>query len=227
MDSKVKKRLQTTLSIGFFALMLVVGARLLALEDIEGAVRRAGVFAPLALIVLKASTLVIAPLGGAPVYLVAAKTFDLPHAILYLFIGDFIGHTSAFFLGRIGGRRLLSSLFLPDDFARIDALLGRIGTWRGLFVSRIVFIGLTDFLNYAAGFTRMSYLTYLLATVPFVLFSIGVFMGLGEFLIADRRSFLIVTIALLVMPVFWGVARRLLGVRKHGSLFTKFPLTLD
>src|SRR3989344_4048792 len=94
-----------------FILILAVAAIygfsiFLGIENIRDRVEDAGIFGPLFLIVLKALTLIIAPLSGTPLYPISGALFGFTKGFIYMTIGDILGTSVSFYISRIFGRKV-------------------------------------------------------------------------------------------------------------------------
>lgn len=79
-------------------------------EVLRGYIERAGIWAPVLFIALKASTVVIAPLSGGPLYPLVGAFFGFFPGLIYAIIGDIIGYTLAFFISRKLGHPVVAKL---------------------------------------------------------------------------------------------------------------------
>ncbi len=131
-------------------------------EAARRAMEEAGPAAPLLFVLLKVATIVLAPLSGSPLYLVAGPLFGQVPGTLYLVAGDTIGGSVAFALSRRYGRTLLARVFGVGAAAAVDRAYARVGSWRALLLGRLLMPGLTDWISYAAGLTTMRYVPFLL-----------------------------------------------------------------
>lgn len=144
--------------LAYFLVNSVVGN-----NQLENIIQQAGIFGPLVLIVAKASTLVIAPIGGTLLYVIATTLFGFKQALLYTVLGDLLGTVISFWIARWWGRKLVKKFAGQKSLDVIDRLIKKIEDKRWLITARI--IGLQDFVNYAAGFMKISFTTYLLIAI--------------------------------------------------------------
>ena len=86
--------------IGLTLVAIITLALFVDIGSLRIWVEGAGVWAPLVFIILKVSTIVIAPLSGSPLYPLVGLLFGFWPGILYVALGDFIGYTTTFFIGR-------------------------------------------------------------------------------------------------------------------------------
>jgi uncharacterized membrane protein YdjX (TVP38/TMEM64 family) len=129
--------------------------------DIQNRIEEAGVWAPVLFVLAKIATLVLAPLSGGPVYLIAGALFGFWKGVLLVIIGDVIGGTIAFFLSRFFGRTLVERM-LGNGSSMLARALRMAGTTKGFILMRIFFAPIQEVACYAAGLTRIPFPTFLL-----------------------------------------------------------------
>lgn len=115
------------------------------LSDAEAArayVRSFGAWAPVALIVLQALQIVLAPVPGQVLAAAGGYLFGPWWGTLYNMIGVTIGSTAAFWLSRRFGRAYVERMIDPDALATFDSFVER----RGLLSLFVLFLipGLPD-----------------------------------------------------------------------------------
>ncbi len=153
--------------------------------SLTAAVEEAGVWAPLAFILAKVSTLVFAPLSGAALYPLAGAVFGVWWGALYIIIGDLIGSIISFYISRLFGRRVVER-FARGNVPLIDKVLRVMETTKGFLVARICFIALPEAVTYAAGLTRIPFWKFItistaIGAVPtLILSSAGAWLSLGQ-----------------------------------------------
>ncbi|MEK7502928.1 MAG: VTT domain-containing protein [Patescibacteria group bacterium] len=150
-----------------FILILVIAAIygfsiFLGIENIREKVEGAGVFGPLFLIVLKALTLIIAPLSGSPLYPISGALFGFTKGFIYMTIGDVLGTSISFYISRIFGRKVAEYFVTKYGMKAVDDVLKHLGTKRGMLRARLIFFGFQEAVAYAAGLTSISFWWFLL-----------------------------------------------------------------
>lgn len=167
-----------------FVIAVIYGfSRFMGIENIREKVESVGIFAPLFIIILKASTLIIAPLGGGPLYPIAGALFGFWKGFLYITLGDFIGLAGCFLISRFLGRKVATYFVTKYGMKAVDDVLKHLGTRRGLLRAGIIFISLPEAVAYAAGLTNLSFWWFLLimnliGVVPHI-----IFVWLGDVLV--------------------------------------------
>jgi uncharacterized membrane protein YdjX (TVP38/TMEM64 family) len=130
-------------------------------ERIQELVRSWGIWAPLGFILLQMVQIVVAPLPGSVVALVAGYVFGLDKGLLLAMAGVMLGALAAFLLSRAIGRRLLR-LFVP---ARTMDQFDRFVVRRGPFYVFLLLLlpnPIGDWLYYLAGLTALPLALFML-----------------------------------------------------------------
>ena len=104
----------------------------------------AGLYAPLVILVLKITTIVVAPLGGTIIYPVAGALFGFWPGLALCLAGDTIGSSIAFFISRYFGRSVLRYFTSVTQAPLIDKVIARLGDEKKLLRTRIYFISFMD-----------------------------------------------------------------------------------
>jgi uncharacterized membrane protein YdjX (TVP38/TMEM64 family) len=186
-------------------------------EAMQQWVERAGVWAPVVLVVAKISTIVFAPLSGLILYSLAGALFGFWKAFALLVLGDAIGGVIAFFISRMFGRTVIDHL-LGGESNALARVLKLIGTVRGFLVTRIIFATAQDLMAYAAGLTRISFPSFFVIHVVVGLAPTAAMTWFGALVITDKDGFglgrIIAAIGvfcgLAVLAVLWYAGQSLL-----------------
>jgi len=166
----------------------------IGLDNLEEKVRLAGWFAPFILIILKATTIVVAPLGGTIIYPVAGAIFGFSKGLFLCLLGDTLGSTIAFFLSRRFGRSILHFFIGKSQYPMLEKILLRLGEKRSFVKARIFFTGFMDLFAYASGLSKINYLFFI--TVHIAVHSVLAIMyvGFGNLLVSGRYSFFTISL---------------------------------
>ena len=207
---------------------LVAGALLLAvarspeLADLVSPARveawliRAGPAAPLLLMGLMATAVVVSPIPSFPLDLAAGAFFGPVLGTLYSAAGALAGAAASFFLARLLGRNLV------ERFARghiqlcrecSDKLLTKV-----VFLARPLPMVSFDLVSYAAGLTRLSPAKFLAASALGMLPATFLLNALGHTVVFDARVTLLagatVAVLFLLLPR-WIEQRNPFGLARH------------
>lgn len=178
--------------VSLIGLLVVLGCiyfffRVFDLAQVERTIAQAGVWAPLVLILAKATTVVIAPLSGSPIYPVAGAVFGFWKALPLLILGDFLGGSVAFLLSRFFGRNLAEKL-LGGHGNLISKALSMMGSVKGFLLVRLSFVTFPEIPAYAAGLSRIGYIPFILIYTAVGAFPTAIVAGLGAYLTRDSGS---------------------------------------
>ena len=152
--------------LGITIVAVYMFARFMGIGAMRERVAASGIWGPLIVITLKASTLVLAPLGGSPLYPIAGAVFGFRLGFIYTFIGDLLGITIAFYISRIFGRKIVRYFVTGPGMHIVDAILRYLGTMRGLLQARLIFFSFPEGVTYAAGLTTIPFWKFLAVVVP-------------------------------------------------------------
>lgn len=199
------------IGLGLTLTVLLVLFFVIDIERIQSLVARTGVWAPVALVLLKASTIVIAPLGGSPLYPLSGLLFGFWPGLLYIEIGDFLGYSIAFWISRIFGTKFVARMLSDKEESMLARVIEHAGTPRGFLHTALTLFALPEALAYGAGLTRLSYVSFIAIIVPITAIGAILFVFIGSLLEAGH-SYLIG----LALPAL-GVIAILIG----GTLFRR------
>lgn len=180
-------------------LALVILVVFFDIEAIRDQIAQAGPWAPLLFILLKASTIIIAPLSGGPLYPLIGAFFGFGPGLVYAIMGDIIGYTGAFFISRKFGYPIVRKFIESGERSLLPKIVKHVGTPMGFFQACISLGFVPDLLSYGAGLSKLRYPVFiaiiapLSAVVSTVLVLLGASFG-GE----DITHFILVPIVAIV-----------------------------
>lgn len=165
--------------IGLTILVIVLLAIVVDISSLKVWVEKAGVWGPLVFILLKISTIVIAPLSGSPLYPLVGLIFGFWPGILYVAMGDFLGYTIAFYISRIFGKNIVLKLISNSEESVLMRIVNHISSVRGFAQACLTCFALPEILAYGAGLSRLPYYKFISILWPFftMVASILVFIG--------------------------------------------------
>jgi uncharacterized membrane protein YdjX (TVP38/TMEM64 family) len=176
---------ETLKNLAFLALAL--GAIFLLAHYFDFAeVRRyidsAGAWGPLVLVVAKASTIVVAPLSGSPLYPLAGAVWGFWKAFGLLVLGDAIGSTIAFYISRVYGKSLAERM-MGGERGLLAEALEMMGTVRGFALARLAFASFPEIAAYGAGLTKIHYVPFITIHIAVSLVPNTILTALGTLLV--------------------------------------------
>ncbi|MDZ4240887.1 MAG: VTT domain-containing protein [Patescibacteria group bacterium] len=167
-------------------------------------VKTAGIWAPLAVIVLKMTTIIVVPLGGGPIYAIAGVAFGFWKGLLFTFIGDVLGFSVAFYLSRFFGRSIVTFFIPKAQIPFFEKILARSAKPSTFFKARLAFAGLPEIFAYAAGLTKISFPLFLVSMMA--LHTPGTTIGIlfGNALVSGNLVFVIGASVVVYLALFIG-----------------------
>ena len=175
--------------------VLAIAFYFLDIEEMRVQIERAGLWAPLLFIFAKATTIVVAPLGGSPLYPIAGALFGFWKGIFLLVIGDAIGGAVFFFLSRIFGRKLVERMIGNEGM--LVSALEMMGTVKGFFIARVCLAAFPELASYAAGLTKLRFLPFIVIYSVIGIAPALVGVSLGSLLAEGRDGYVLGFAALL------------------------------
>lgn len=152
------------------------------LSHVKDWVLGAGVWGPIVFILLKISTIVIAPLSGGPLYLLVGLLFGFWPGILYIGIADFLGFTISFFISRLLGQKVTMHFVSQKEGSLMHKIIDHLGTPKGFFHAYLTLFAMPELLSYGAGLTKLSYRKFISILLPLSLALSSVLVLFGSVL---------------------------------------------
>ncbi len=209
---------------GLIYLMSTVGT-----ERLQAMVEDAGPLAPVVYMLLRALTYVFAPLTTGPIQFASGALFGVWEGIVYSLIGEALGGSINFWIGRRLGRPVVLRIAGEQGLRKAEEYYHLVGEWRGLALARLVLFAMWDFLSYVIGFTPVRYIHYLLVSLIVGSIPTAAAVFLGSQLGGDNQALLMVGIIALCVVIslpllFSGRLRRMM---KRGDAGNDEPPSHD
>lgn len=135
-------------------------SHILSQTNLEAFIKKAGIFSWLAFLILIIVS-VLGPLPSSLVVLVGGYIFNPFFALGLTLIGETIGATGNFYIGRKLGKKILMK-----KFPKVKKMIEKYGnhlTPLNIFLLGIIPVGTSNVTGYVAGMTKMSYKKYIQA----------------------------------------------------------------
>lgn len=187
METTPRQAIFNVLALVAILACIIMFFRMFDLDQVQRTIEQAGVWAPLILIAAKASTIVIAPLSGSPLYPIGGALFGFWKAFGLLVAGDMVGGSIAFFLSRIFGRRIVDTM-MGAQKGFISSALEMMGSWKGFLLARLGFVTFPEVPAYAAGLSKIGYIPFVIIFTIVGAIPTAVTTALGALLTADSES---------------------------------------
>jgi uncharacterized membrane protein YdjX (TVP38/TMEM64 family) len=206
MDTPEQRATKTKLpthGIGFVVILIALGFLfwVFDIKEVQAFVERGGAWGPVVFILAKATTIVVAPISGSAIYPMAGAVFGFWHGFIYLFIGDALGSTIAFWISRRYGIHVARRFMGSGDGNYLTHILEHLNTWRGLFEARIFFSALPEAVAYAAGLSRLPFMKFFVVQMGLAIPTIALMTYFGSLLKASDSP-LVMGIVLALGAIF-------------------------
>jgi uncharacterized membrane protein YdjX (TVP38/TMEM64 family) len=196
----VRSLIFVVLAIGVaYAITVTIG-----IDVFRESVRSAGIFGPIAIVLLKMSTIIVVPLGGGPVYAVAGAVYGFWNGLLLTLVGDVLGFSVAFYISRLWGRSIVQFFVPQAQVAALENVLDRGSEVRAFIKARIAFAALPEVFAYVAGLSKVSYVVFLPVQVLPHIPSMILMVFFGDALLAGDFGYVVVTTAVAVTLMLVG-----------------------
>lgn len=181
--------------------LLFIVSLFIDIETMKAFVIQAGFWAPLLFILLKASTVIIAPLSGGPLYPIVGLLFGFWPGILFVLIGDFLGYSGAFLISRIFGYPFVRKMIASNERSMLAKIVRHVGTTKGFIHMCLTCFALPELISYGAGLSKLPYWKFIGILLPLSFIASSVLVFAGSALGATDHPLYIT----LLVPVFGGV----------------------
>lgn len=179
------------IGIAVTILALVLLTVFIDIKDLKDVIAASGPLAPLLFIVLKASTVVVAPLSGSPLYPLVGLLFGFWPGLLYVVIGDFIGITIAFTLSRLFGYPVVHRFIVGKERGMLAKIVRHVGTTKGFIHMCLTCFALPELIAYGAGLSTLPYWKFILIYLPISIAASSAAVLFGSLLDPSNASFFI------------------------------------
>ncbi len=188
------------------AALLVAGLAVLALLRFTGtalsaamiraALTELGLWGPLALIVSLAGVLVVPLIPASILQIGAGLAFGPWLGMLYATLADILGASVGFWLARRWGKSLLERYLSPAAHQKLVSLTRRM-SWHLVVLLRLIPGPAYPLVSFAAGYSRLSYVSFISASLTGVLPALAVLVLAGD-LVEHSPLFALAIVVLLV-----------------------------
>jgi uncharacterized membrane protein YdjX (TVP38/TMEM64 family) len=200
-------------------LLFIIGS-FINLGELQSYIESLGPSGPIVFIILKAATIVIAPIVGGPIYFIAGPLFGFWKAFLYSMIGDIVGSAIAFLLARRYGRKVIRLFFSERLLDIMERMLSKIETWKGLLYARLLLYTLHDLVSYASGLTKIKFSTFIfVSTLTFIIpVALSIALGLA---VVEKNVVTIIAISVItvaIIGILYEISRKKKKVKENNLI---------
>ena len=162
-----------------------------------------GLWGPLIIFILKISTLVFAPLGGTPLYVISGALYGNWYGFLLCFAGDFVGTVICFAIGRKFGTRAIKFFAGSNNMEKIEKAVSLLDNTKSFLKARIAFITIPELVAYAASLSKIKFPKFILLQMPLYIPTgfILVFLGSTVTVLSARYAIYLSLIAIALASI--------------------------
>lgn len=176
-----------------------------------------GIWAPIIFILFKISTLVLAPLGGTPLYLIAGNLFGSFNGYLFTLIGDIIGSTICFILSRTYGNKIIVKLVGKNFLEKITNSIKVLENTGSFIKARTLMFAMPEVLAYAGGLTKIKFSVFSMINSVFYVITNFIMVFFGYYFINLISKHIYTSYAILIMVSiigFWWIHKDYRNIAK-------------
>jgi uncharacterized membrane protein YdjX (TVP38/TMEM64 family) len=212
MNKTVQKVLQFLLVVGVIALGIGLVQRYgFDVEVLRDRIKSLGLWAPLAIFVLRFISIVIPIIPGTAFALAAGLSFGLGPGLAVIFLADFVSCCVSFSLSRRYGRSWVERLIGTRFMDRVDRLSQQHLENNFPLLTAFLMTGFFDFVSYGVGLTKTSLLRFIGALCISIPIAHSPAVILGAKLLEKKQSTILVIVALVVafaIAIITGILQR-------------------
>ena len=179
--------------------LFIISIKMIKSGELQSQVASFGIFAPFLVIILKMTTLIIAPLGGTPLYVLSGALFGSLKGFGISLLGDILGSSACFFLSRKYGVDILNFFAGHQNVEKILKTVNIISNTESFIKARFGFISMPELLSYASGLSRINFLTFTIINTVFYIPVDFVLVFLGARLTELSAKYFLIIPAIVLM----------------------------
>lgn len=186
----IKDHIVSIIVIGVLA-VLSFGSFFIDLDALRQLIKDSGPWAPFVYILIKASTVIFAPISGTALYVFSAPLFGFWNAVIYSFTGDLIGAVVTFYISRFFGRPVVEYFAGKKNMSHIEDALELMATTKGFLTMRLAAISMPEIASYAAGLTKINFWFFIVVHMVIDLVPIIIMTLPGLFFVQEFPAWLV------------------------------------
>ena len=156
------------------------------IDNVRETISAAGIYGPLIIILLKATTIVVVPLGGTPLYPIAGAIFGFWQGLGITLLGDALCSAIAFFISRFFGRKVLHFFMTNQQMPMLENLVVRLSDKGTFLKARLFFTGFPELFAYAAGLVNVNFWFFLVVHVGIHAIPASLLVVFGNILVSGN-----------------------------------------
>ena len=180
----------------------------IVIQDIKGNIGLMGFWAPICLMLLRFTSVIIPALPSTAYSLLAGGILGFKKGIIVICIADLLSCSISFLLAKKYGHKLVERLIGINFLTKIQRVSERHIENNFFLMSGILMTGLFDFFSYGIGLTKTNYFRFLYALIFSVLISNPPIVALGAGLLDGGKKYLIFSIlGIFILAIITGITK--------------------
>ncbi|MUL37152.1 TVP38/TMEM64 family protein [Gloeocapsopsis sp. AAB1 = 1H9] len=191
----MKRNFIKIVQLSLIILLVAIGiwfVNQVGIERVRANVDQLGVWAPLAVVLLRMVSVVIPAIPSTAYSILSGVLFGFVQGIVVIAIADFVACNLNFYIAKRYGRSLVQKFVGQRFMGRVDSLSRKYLERNIFLVTGFLMTGLFDFVAYAVGLTQMKWHSFMLALILGIAISTPPIVALGAGVFEGGRILLIV-----------------------------------
>ncbi|MEM9904329.1 MAG: VTT domain-containing protein [Cyanobacteria bacterium P01_D01_bin.44] len=178
------------LAMGLLVVLAIVLLNHYGVARLRAQVEQLGVWAPLGILALRFTSVVIPALPGTAYSVLAGGLLGFTQGLVVICLSDLLSCSFSFFLSRRYGRSLVQRLIGEKFIDRVDTLSQRHLERNFFLMTGFLMTGFFDFVAYGVGLTKAPWLKFMPALIISIAISNPPIVALGAGLIEGGKLLL-------------------------------------
>ncbi len=162
------------------------------IENIRAEVQNFGIWAPLALFLLRSISIIIPALPSTAYSILSGTLLGFRNGLLLICLADLTSCSISFYLSRNYGRSLVRDIIGKDFITRVEDLSKKHFENNFFLMVGFLMTGLFDFVSYAIGLTKAPWKKFAPALIISILLSNPPIVALGAGLLDGSKKFIFI-----------------------------------
>ncbi|WP_320667647.1 TVP38/TMEM64 family protein [Prochlorococcus sp. MIT 1307] len=167
---------------------------LIGVEDIKGNIESLGLLAPLAIFILRFTSVIIPALPSTAYSLLAGGIFGFKQGIVIICLSDLFSCSISFFISRYYGREIAKKLIGNRFMDKVEKISRKHLENNFFLMTGFLMTGLFDFVSYAIGLTKTPWRKFAPALIISILLSNPPVVALGAGLLQGSKVILVIAL---------------------------------
>lgn len=204
--------------VGVALVVAVTFVNQVGIEQIRANVDKLGIWAPIALLLLRTVSVVIPAIPSTAYSILAGTLFGFWKAIIVIFIADFTACCFNFYIAKRYGRKIVQRFVGERFIGQVNNLASKHLEDNIFLVAGFLMTGLFDFVSYAVGLTQMPWHKFIPALILAIVVSTPPIVALGAGVFSQGRWMLgLALLGMFGLALLTGWLNRKRTQRKHKS----------